>query len=208
MKIYYDTEFIEDGRTIDLISIGMTTEQECCEYYAVSSEFNFRKLAANPWLRENVWRGLPKLSGDARMYALASPVLPNWLLNRSKRLKLRADVRTFRSIFDWGHPDVKPRAQIAREVEEYITRHGSPQLWAWYGAYDHVAYAQLFGRMIDLPDGLPMFTCDLKQEAERLGNPRVPEQQAGQHNALADARHNLVIARFLEQADAETGGGR
>jgi hypothetical protein len=26
MKYYYDTEFIEDGRTIDLISIGIVAE--------------------------------------------------------------------------------------------------------------------------------------------------------------------------------------
>ena len=42
-----------------------------------------------------------------------------------------------------------------------------------------------------------MWTNDLKQEAERLGNPQVPEQATGEHNALADARHNREIARFL-----------
>jgi hypothetical protein len=42
-----------------------------------------------------------------------------------------------------------------------------------------------------------MWTSDLKQEAARLGNPKVPEQEAGEHNALADARHNKVIAAFL-----------
>lgn len=198
MRLYIDTEFIEDGRTIDLISIGIVAENGD-EYYAVSSEFDFRKLAANPWLRENVWPGLPWLHGDARMYALSCVRLPQWLLSRSRRLRLRADARTFRSIFDWDHPAVKPRAQIADEVRRFIRNHPDPQLWAWYGAYDHVAYAQLFGRMIDLPEGLPMFTCDLKQECVRLGNPRVPEQKTGHHNALEDARHNLEIARFLEQ---------
>ncbi len=90
-------------------------------------------------------------------------------------------------------------------MRDFILATPDPQLWAWYGAYDHVVYAQLFGRMIDLPDGLPRFTCDLKQEAERLGNPRVPEQETGQHDALEDARHNRVIAQFLadhEHADA------
>ena len=58
-----------------------------------------------------------------------------------------------------------------------------------YGAYDHVVLCQLFGRMIDLPDGVPMFTNDLQQELRRRGNPPLPEQAAGVHNALEDARH-------------------
>ena len=51
--------------------------------------------------------------------------------------------------------------------------------------------------MIDLPEGVPMWTNDLKQECARLGDPRVPEQGPGEHNALADARHNRDIAEFL-----------
>jgi hypothetical protein len=47
-----------------------------------------------------------------------------------------------------------------------------------------------------------MWTNDLKQEAERLGNPQVPQQAVGEHNALADARHNCVIAEFLAGLDA------
>jgi hypothetical protein len=43
-----------------------------------------------------------------------------------------------------------------------------------------------------------MWTNDLQQECQRLGNPQMPEQAAGVHNALADARHNLVRARFLD----------
>lgn len=52
--------------------------------------------------------------------------------------------------------------------------------------------------MIDLPTGIPMWTNDIQQECQRLGNPQMPEQPAGIHNALADARHNLVRAQFLD----------
>jgi hypothetical protein len=51
--------------------------------------------------------------------------------------------------------------------------------------------------MIGLPKGVPMWTNDLRQEAERLGNPDLPEQAEGEHNALADALHNVAIARAL-----------
>jgi hypothetical protein len=106
---------------------------------------------------------------------------------------------------------------IANEVRDFIRQSALwdlqephpkpevPQLWAWYGAYDHVALCQLWGRMIDLPKGVPMWTNDLKQECERLGNPQVPQQASGEHNALADARHNRVIDEFLAGLRAKAG---
>ena len=39
MKFFYDTEFIEDGTTIDLISVGVVGE-DGREFYAVSTEFD------------------------------------------------------------------------------------------------------------------------------------------------------------------------
>lgn len=39
MRYFYDTEFIEDGHTIELISIGVVAE-DGREYYAVSTEFD------------------------------------------------------------------------------------------------------------------------------------------------------------------------
>lgn len=164
MRIFYDTEFLEDGRTVELISIGMVRE-DGAEYYAVSDDFEEVQVREHPWLRANVWPHLPLN-------------LDGWI--------------------DHDHPSVKLRSQIADEVRNFILDTPDPELWAWYAAYDHVALCQLWGRMIDLPKGVPMFTRDLKQEAMRLGSPRMPEQVSGEHNALADAQHNLTMARFLE----------
>ena len=62
MQVFFDTEFIEDGQTIDLISIGMVTE--CGEkYYAISNEFDQGK--ANQWVLENV---IPKLEQKASLW--------------------------------------------------------------------------------------------------------------------------------------------
>lgn len=169
-EIHYDCEFLENGSTIDLISIGMVRE-DGAEYYAVSEDMPFGPISRHPWLMQHVMPSLPVRVGHADPW-------------------------------DRGHKDfrhVKPRGQIANEVRRFILGVPNPQLWAWYGAYDHVALCQLWGRMIDLPTGVPMWTNDLKQEAERLGNPRLPEQPAGEHNALADARHNLVRARALAE---------
>jgi hypothetical protein len=59
VRFFYDTEFIEDGVTIDLVSIGVVDE-EGREFYAVSTDFDPGK--AGPWVRENV---LPKLPSPA-----------------------------------------------------------------------------------------------------------------------------------------------
>lgn len=176
MRYFYDTEFIEDGVTIDLISIGIVAD-DGREYYAVSNEFSVGKLHANKWLVDNVWPTLPRREHSAGMRC-----------------------RCIHGHLDTDHPDVRSRAQIARTVRDFVLAADSkPELWAWYGAYDHVALCQLWGRMIDLPECIPMYTRDLKQEADRLGNPVLPDQPAGEHNALADARHNAVRAQFLDE---------
>lgn len=62
MRFFYDTEFIEDGVTIDLISIGVVDAQGR-EFYAVSTEFDPQR--AGPWVREHVLPKLPSPSDSA-----------------------------------------------------------------------------------------------------------------------------------------------
>lgn len=62
MRIFFDTEFYEDGKTIDLISIGMVRE-DGETYYAESAEHS--SYGETAWIRENV---RPLLNG--LMYAL------------------------------------------------------------------------------------------------------------------------------------------
>ncbi|MCK7641816.1 polyadenylate-specific 3'-exoribonuclease AS [Corynebacterium sp. CCM 8835] len=59
MRFFYDTEFIEDGRTIELVSIGIVAE-DGREYYAVSTEFDPRR--ANDWVKRHVLSQLPNIS--------------------------------------------------------------------------------------------------------------------------------------------------
>ncbi len=154
MRYFIDTEFADDGKTIDLISIGIVAE-DGRELYLESADFD--KGKANQWVRENV---LPQLRGGECRWSL-----------RSIRV-------TLLDFFD---------------IEEY----GKPELWGYYSAYDHVVFCQIFGTMMDLPEGFPMYTRDLKQWCDALGNPRLPEQGKGEHNALADARWNKVAWEFL-----------
>lgn len=175
MKIFYDCEFIDDGSTIGLISIGIVAE-DGREYYAVNKDAAWKRIRKHAWLVENVVCSLPRLHGDSRLN-------PGW----GNPLAL-----------NFEHPAMKRRGDIANEVRDFLlSGDGKPQLWAWYAAYDHVCLAQLWGPMVNIPDGIPMLTYDLKQECDRQGNPDLPTQANGEHNALSDARHNVARAQAL-----------
>lgn len=169
----YDTEFIEDGITIELISIGIVCD-DGREYYAVNSDMTVDRILEHRWLRENVWPQLPiEWNGDH----------PTVHLDKSATL-------------------LRPKWVIANEVRDFITGiiefGDTPQLWADYGAYDHVVLAQLFGPMINLPKGIPMFTNELRQLRNQLpGTWKEPLQPRGVHNALEDARHSMRLYRAM-----------
>jgi len=57
MRIFFDTEFIEDGKTIDLLSIGMVRD-DGTSFYAEPLEADISK--ASEWVRDHV---LPELEG-------------------------------------------------------------------------------------------------------------------------------------------------
>jgi hypothetical protein len=188
-RYFYDFEFLEDGRTIEFISVGIVAD-DGREYYAVSDELTYprwrpfkgrlaRKIRKHDWLMTNVVPSLPKPHGDWNLHMPKS-----WL-------------------FDYMSPVVKPAARIAEQVATFLLEGESePELWAYYGAYDHVRLNQLWGPMIDHPEGVPMWTNDLMQEWLRLGKPEMPKQPAGLHNALEDARHNKVRFEFLQSVAA------
>lgn len=176
MTVYaYDTEFLEDGHTIELISIGIVAE-DGREYYAVNSDAPWERIKKDKWLRDNVLPSLPGEMGREVVrrngYSVESP-------------GFQLDTKDVR---------VKPKWVIANEVRDFLLAAESPDLWADYAAYDHVTLCQLWGRMIDLPEGLPMFTHDLQHEAAS-NHLHIPEQEAGQHNALDDARHVMSVLR-------------
>jgi len=118
---------------------------------------------------------------------------------------------------DWVQENVFPhllpysermsREEMKQAVLDYLkpSREDPVQLWAWYADYDHVALAQLFGAMVNLPKGMPMYTMDLKQLAVMLGDPQLPKQIEGVHDALADAQHNKTRWIQLQHHMARMG---
>jgi hypothetical protein len=181
--IAYDTEFLENGSTIDLISIGMHREGGA-SYYAVNSEANWAEISKRQWLIENVVPHLP-LAGKG-----IQETQPGG----------RGTSRAHQFAIDTTDTCVKPRWVIANEVREFILAVDDPQLWADHASYDHVALAQLWGTMMQLPAGIPMWTHDLRQEIERAGNPTIPSPDGlTAHNALDDAREVLHRLNWLRE---------
>lgn len=192
--IDYDLEFLEDGHTIELISIGMVCD-DGREYYAVNSDAPWERIRENDWLVRNVLPSLPITGRSSLDSYLKVPAngYPKPTLSM-----VVADTKDTR---------VKPHWVIANEVRDFILdARPDVELWADYGAYDHVALAQLWGPMVKLPDGVPMFTNDIQQERSRLGIgwDELPKQESGEHNALADARHNQTVRRWLAEQEART----
>ena len=155
MKFWFDTEFIEDGKTIDLISIGIVAE-DGRTYYAESAECDHE--LAGEWVTTHVIAHL--VGGDA----------------------------------------VKPRAQIAADIVAFVG--DRPEFWAYYADYDWVVLCQLYGTMMDLPDGWPMYCRDLKQLSDSMGIRELPAQTGPEHHALADAEWNKAAWDFVQQLRA------
>jgi hypothetical protein len=104
----------------------------------------------------------------------------------------------------WVRDNVLPHLQGPRlsmgSIQERILAFvgdGKPEFWGYYADYDWVVFCGIFGRMVDLPKGWPMYCRDIKQLCDALGNPKLPEQASSEHHALNDARWNQAAYEFL-----------
>lgn len=95
-----------------------------------------------------------------------------------------------------------PKSVIAKDIVAFVG--ASPEFWAYYADYDWVCLCQLYGCMIDLPDGWPMYCRDLKQLCDSLGNQSLDVvENAREHHALADADWCKRAWEYLEGEHAE-----
>lgn len=214
MKYFIDTEFIEGfhkpmfGKRrhfIDLISIGIVCE-DGRTYSAISSEWRYKD--ADDWVKKNV-------------------IIPLYISTVSGDARNSCDADNFHY-----HGFGKQNWQIAKEVLEFMSefipgfdtgvssvlhriKKNPPEIYAYYADYDWVVFCSLYGRMIDLPEGLPMYCRDLKQmmdekispsEIKSIGYDRAVDRikvkpgfpvQEKEHNALADANWNRSLYNFL-----------
>lgn len=185
MKYYIDTEFIEGfhkplfGKKrhfIDLISIGIVAE-DGRELYHVCKDFN--PDDADEWVHKNVldplydemvqkdwdwckfrsgYRGYPRGYTPKRMKKILK-----------ERGVSKMEIAELIKIFVNGGPLLDLRCGLWPDDNEVKLHNpnkngnAQPEFYAYYADYDWVVFCSLFGRMIDLPDGFPMYCRDLKQ---------------------------------------------
>lgn len=87
-------------------------------------------------------------------------------------------------------PEGTPFNLIAKRIHAFVDpeRFGKPEFWAYYADYDWVVFCQIFGRMIDLPKGFPMYCRDLKQLLDEQDLRVTKQDPSTEHSALNDAR--------------------
>lgn len=176
MRYTYDFEFIEDGNTIDPVSLGIVGENGS-QLHIINTDCNWQK--AGDWVLENVLKpihitrdGIQKRI-EGIVYEGKSGLMP----------------KTVANFFG----DYNPNRNKITTFDG-----NTAKLWGYYSDYDHVALAQLWGPMVSLPKGLPMYTLDIKQKSLELGDIRLPKQTGKKHNALEDAKHIMKSLIFLE----------
>lgn len=188
MRYFVDTEFIDNGKIIDLISIGIVSE-DGRDYYAQSCEFDLSK--ASQWVKDNVlahlelcqWAGV---TSDSRY-----PYVND--LHYHRKHGQCVDQQR-----GWIHNCLwRTRRRIKSEIMAFmdVEKYGNPEIWGWCSAYDWVAFCQLFGTMMDIPTGYPHYMRDFQQVLDAYGmtDDMLPRQQGQAHNALEDARHIQLL---------------
>jgi hypothetical protein len=131
VRFFYDTEFIEDGTTIDLVSIGVVDEHGR-EFYAVSTEFDPNK--AGPWVRDHV---LDKLPSPADPAWCDRATIKSKLMRFLSRDRERVELWAWFAAYDhvalaqlWGDMPALPRElpRFTRELRQRWEDVGKPSL--------------------------------------------------------------------------------
>jgi len=131
VRYFYDCEFIEDGRTIELVSIGVVDERGR-EFYAVSTEFDPNQ--AIDWVRRNVLSQLPPPSSPAwRSRARIRDDLLRYFLEPGEPVELWAWMAGYDHVALvqlWGDMRALPRQlpRFTHELRQLWEQAGCPPL--------------------------------------------------------------------------------
>lgn len=232
MKYFLDQEFVErfhkpwlgkSRHIIDLISIGIVAE-DCREYQAISNEYRYKD--ASPWVRQNIILPLylNTVHGDARNHY----DVHNFHLHYGKRnWQIAREIDLFVNpirgeMFDpWPVNFEYLAKHNCKEFDDGIGgkyMRAQPDFYGYYADYDWVLLCSLFGTMMNLPEGFPMYCIDMKQMLDSKAKARYkcgdnkssielavahmkthPDypKQSNEHDAISDARWNRDLYNFL-----------
>jgi hypothetical protein len=173
VRIFLSAEVIEDGNTIEPISIGMVDERDCA-LHLCNSECDLS--CAEEWVKQFVFPQLPPDTG------------------RGFEIVESMELNGLRVLQGWG-----TRKQIADQVLAFMGG-DTPEFWGYYSDYDWVVLCQLFGKRSALPVGWPMFCSDLRQLMHHsvVRRSSLPIRSCAEHNAIADAVWVRSSVQFID----------
>lgn len=196
------------------------------EYYAICKDFDLKAAWNNEWLRENVlipiYKELLLIDKNVVYKTLYKEI--KRLINKYGKTKKQIAEEILEFVYpklynttdNYGKPcyELKPGYWVDTNIM-------NPEFYAYYADYDWVVFCWLFGRMIDLPKEFPMYCRDLQQTKDEKWDQLIPNKiqplyrnigdgifqnihdhpnypkQSNEHNALADAKWNYELYKFL-----------
>lgn len=240
-------KFNKRYHTIELISIGIVA-QDGREYYAVCNEFDV-KAAYNKseiektrnsgdsrnvseyrhtkkyWLRDNVLASIffsyykPTLIKIHYVSDMSLSNMKSVIKHIGKTKKdIMYEVNQFICSLEISS-EYAGVGSLDSGFSAYLEVH-PPVFYGYYADYDWVVFCSLFGTMMDLPQGFPMYCRDLKQILDEsaevyedhftngnesaetklswIKNKANYPKQESEHHALADAKWNKKLHDFLK----------
>lgn len=177
MNYFFDTEFIDLGNRVELVSIGIVRE-DGRTFYAESTCYDKRE--ADEWLHKNVFDKL--------------------YLHKTLKLNSKAVNPQLMATEVFGD-----LAFIESEILEWFGSDENIRMYAYYASHDWTAFCSIFGRMMNVPSKFGMYpTClknlmDFKGLTTEWKQATVPDP-TGEHNALVDAKWNVELYKAIQLA--------
>jgi len=212
MKYFIDTEFKEYFKqhkllgikvgyptpTINLISIGIVCE-DSREYYALNKECDLNEICKDTWLWEHVITPIyiEHVHGDARNYlGLNNNTIKSIFRDSGKsRQEIANEVFAFvNPISEEGSLNDNQWNKHLNKYRVLASENRSIDFYGYHADYDWVVFCQLFGKMMDLPKGFPMYCKDLKQMFDEKADSMSSEQ-------LSKIEYPSVTHNVLEYLD-------
>lgn len=222
-KSFLGIKYGETKPTIDLISIGIVSEDDR-KYYAISKDFNIKEAwnrwqprtgcgdrnntdPKHYWLRENVLKPvfdnltMQDRHDDKHSYFTYSNF--KYLINKYGKTnkQIAHEISLFVGCYTETTKKLDDNNNWFEETNNIIA--DNVRFYAYYADYDWVVFCQLFGTMMQLPKGFPMFAFDIQQQIEeyKINKEQLLKEvpQINCHNSLHDAIWNKDAYNWIQK---------
>ena len=238
----YDIKYAEVTRLVDYrgeeydVLYYLKENEEVIKWKLNHPKFKTEYISGDPykdyWLRNNVLKSIfnELVEKELEYFRETYRRINTWTTEANLKHHIFNYKNFKRLINKYG----KTNKQISEEILHFthgvytedsngigtgLIKDNNPQFYGYYSDYDWVVFCWLFGRMVDLPKGFPMYCIDLKQILDEINDklinianndmcragqlrdvkthPNYPKQ-TNEHNSLADAHFNYNLYKFLQ----------